>query len=38
MIIEAHNASSHRYLVSSKGVRSVQSLNETAYLHTSATD
>jgi len=33
MIIEAQNASSHRYLVSSQGVRSLQSLNETAYLH-----
>jgi probable phosphoglycerate mutase len=32
--LEAKYASAHRFLVSSKGVRSVQSLNETAYLPT----
>jgi len=31
-LFEAQNASSHRYLVSTQGVRGLRSLNETAYL------
>ncbi len=31
-LFEAHNASSHRFLVSSQGARGIRSLNEVAYL------